>query len=271
LPGKAREGIGHTGTLDPFAEGLLLVGTEEATKLLSPLGGLDKTYEATALLGLTSDTLDPEGAPRAPERPLAARLRELERQGAWDAYLASKVGVFEQVPPAYSAIQVDGQRAYDLARKGQAVELKARSARILAARSLGVDIGEFRGHPVLRWRFEVRVSAGTYIRCLARDWGEELTGFPGMLEKLLRTGVGPYRAESLPGGHRKLGLADLGALFEPIRASQAEKDALRKGGLWKARPAENRGLVLGPQDEILAWTEAGSGKLGRVFTADPLL
>lgn len=261
LPGKSREGIGHTGTLDPFASGILLVGTEEATKLLAPLNGLDKTYEATALLGVTSDTLDPEGA-------LTAGGDLSVSEATLEAFLKARPVDFSQIPPAFSAIQVDGQRSYDLARKGKAVELKARPAKLLSARHLGLEKGEFRGHPVLRWRFEVRVGSGTYIRCLARDWGLELTGAAGMLESLVRTAVGPFRMPE-PQGHLALKVDGLHGLFAMVPADEAEVGALRNGGRWREKPTEIPGLVVGPTGEVLAWVEAPFGKLGRIFRTDP--
>lgn len=276
LPGKSREGIGHTGTLDPFAEGVLVVGTEEATKLLAPLGGLDKIYVATALLGLTSDTLDPEGALRgmhdSPATGTVAGLPNApsERAQFLDAFLESKLGDFEQIPPAYSAIQVGGQRAYDLARQGKEVALKARPAKLLSARHLELENGTFKDHPVLRWRFEVRVSAGTYIRCLARDWAQELTGFPGMLESLVRIGVGPFRMTT-PSGYQKLGPADLGGLFGFLKADESAAAALQKGGIWRPQPLGLPALIEGPTGQVLGWTEAGSGALGRLFRADPFV
>ncbi|MGV0770793.1 tRNA pseudouridine(55) synthase TruB [Mycobacterium syngnathidarum] len=173
--------VGHAGTLDPMATGVLVVGIERATKILGLLIATDKSYSATIRLGQTTTTEDAEGEV----------LQEVSAAHVTDEQIGSAVaalrGDIEQVPSAVSAIKVGGQRAYKLAREGQTVELAARPVRIdrfevLAARRVDdfVDVD-----------VEVDCSSGTYIRALARDVGAAL-GVGGHLTVLRRTRVGRY-------------------------------------------------------------------------------
>ena len=204
--------VGHAGTLDPMATGVLVVGFGNATRLLNVIVEHDKTYEATIRLGQRTTTDDADGE-IVSTRPAPAMSREA-LQAVVDARFT---GTIEQVPNAYSAIKINGQRAYDLARDGQEVRLKARPVTIhefavLDARPVLVASGEDRSGDTLEGRtpeggesrdgsvpaldVDVRVacSAGTYIRALARDLGEAL-GVGGHLTRLRRTRVGRYRAD----------------------------------------------------------------------------
>ena len=204
--------VGHAGTLDPMATGVLVVGFGNATRLLNVIVEHDKTYEATIRLGQRTTTDDADGE-IVSTRPAPAMSREA-LQAVVDAQFT---GTIEQVPNTYSAIKINGQRAYDLARDGQEVRLKARPVTIhefavLDARPVLVASGEDRSGDALEGRtpeggesrdgsvpaldVDVRVacSAGTYIRALARDLGEAL-GVGGHLTRLRRTRVGRYRAE----------------------------------------------------------------------------
>lgn len=204
--------VGHAGTLDPMATGVLVVGFGNATRLLNVIVEHDKTYEATIRLGQRTTTDDADGE-IVSTRPAPAMSREA-LQAVVDVRFT---GTIEQVPNAYSAIKINGQRAYDLARDGQEVRLKARPVTIhefavLDARPVLVASGEDRSSDALEGRtpeggesrdgsvpaldVDVRVacSAGTYIRALARDLGEAL-GVGGHLTRLRRTRVGRYRAE----------------------------------------------------------------------------
>ena len=204
--------VGHAGTLDPMATGVLVVGFGNATRLLNVIVEHDKTYEATIRLGQRTTTDDADGE-IVSTRPAPAMSREA-LQAVVDVRFT---GTIEQVPNAYSAIKINGQRAYDLARDGQEVRLKARPVTIhefavLDARPVLVASGEDRSGDALEGRtpeggesrdgsvpvldVDVRVacSAGTYIRALARDLGEAL-GVGGHLTRLRRTRVGRYRAE----------------------------------------------------------------------------
>ena len=204
--------VGHAGTLDPMATGVLVVGFGNATRLLNVIVEHDKTYEATIRLGQRTTTDDADGE-IVSTRPAPAMSREA-LQAVVDVRFT---GTIEQVPNAYSAIKINGQRAYDLARDGQEVRLKARPVTIhefavLDARPVLVASGEDRSSDALEGRtpeggesrdgsvpaldVDVRVacSAGTYIRALARDLGEAL-GVGGHLTRLRRTRVGRYRAD----------------------------------------------------------------------------
>ncbi len=173
--------VGHAGTLDPMATGVLVVGIERATKILGMLTATDKSYAATIRLGQTTSTEDAEG--EVLQTVSASGISEVQVEAA----VAPLRGEIDQVPSAVSAIKVDGQRAYKLAREGQTVELKARTVRIERFDVLSVRRdGEFLDVDV-----EVDCSSGTYIRALARDVGAAL-GVGGHLTALRRTRVGSF-------------------------------------------------------------------------------
>ncbi|WP_345752916.1 tRNA pseudouridine(55) synthase TruB [Microbacterium rhizophilus] len=200
--------IGHAGTLDPMATGLLVLGIESATRLLTYLVGLDKTYEATIRLGAATTTDDAEGetVSTAGSDALAAVTDDRIAQG-----VAALTGRISQVPSTFSAIKVDGRRAYDLARSGQDVELKARE----------VAIDRFEVRETRRSRDAIDLdatvdcSSGTYIRALARDLGADL-GVGGHLTMLRRTRIGPFR---IADAHDLDALADRPTLLEPAEVA----------------------------------------------------
>ncbi len=174
--------VGHTGTLDPFASGLLLLCVGRATRLAEYLSGMDKGYEAVATLGVTTDTLDRDGeileetegwADCAPERIAEA--------------LKAFVGEIQQVPPQFSAKKVDGEAMHRRARRGEHVTLPPVAVTIREIELLHIDLPDV--------RFSVRCSSGTYIRSIARDLGETL-GFGAHLTALRRTSVGPFGIDS---------------------------------------------------------------------------
>ncbi|WP_125098752.1 tRNA pseudouridine(55) synthase TruB [Leucobacter chromiireducens] len=183
--------VGHAGTLDPMATGLLVLGAGPATRLLTHLVGLDKTYRTTIRLGIATVTDDREGDTTAvaDAADVAAVLADPERIGA---AVRELTGDILQSPSAVSAIKVDGQRAYDRVRAGENVELKQRPVTIHA-----FDIEAPRaataadGTAVIDIDATVRCSTGTYIRALARDLGAAL-GLGGHLTALRRTAVGPF-------------------------------------------------------------------------------
>lgn len=173
--------VGHAGTLDPMATGVLVVGIERATKILGLLTATDKSYSATIRLGQTTTTEDAEG--EVLQSVSAASVTDEQIEAA----VAALRGDIEQVPSAVSAIKVGGQRAYKLAREGQTVELAARPVRIGRFEVLAVRrVDDFVDVDV-----EVDCSSGTYIRALARDVGVAL-GVGGHLTALRRTKVGRY-------------------------------------------------------------------------------
>jgi tRNA pseudouridine55 synthase len=173
--------VGHAGTLDPMATGVLVVGIERATKILGMLTTTDKSYAATIRLGQTTSTEDAEGEV----------LQTVSASGVTDAQIGDAVaalrGEIAQVPSAVSAIKVGGQRAYKLAREGQTVELAPRTVRIDR-----FDVLASRRHDdLVDVDVEVDCSSGTYIRALARDVGAAL-GVGGHLTALRRTRVGRF-------------------------------------------------------------------------------
>lgn len=169
--------VGHTGTLDPFATGLMIVVVGAYCKRAGEFSKLDKTYEATVRLGATSTTGDPEGELHtvSGRRPRAEELR---------AALHTYMGDIVQTPPAYSAIKINGVRAYKLAREGREVEMPTRHVTIHELELLNYTYpdAQIRAH----------VSSGTYIRTLAEDIGRTL-GTGAYLTELRRTQVGTYR------------------------------------------------------------------------------
>lgn len=174
--------VGHTGTLDPFATGLLILLSGKMTKKSNDLLKKDKIYEATLKLGFTSTTGDPEGEiteynkTNTPNKPTPTKA---------DIELALKqfLGQITQTPPKFSAIKINGQRAYKLARKGQDFEIPTRTVEIYS-----IDILDYH-YPVLTIR--THVSSGTYIRTLAEDIGKFL-GTGAYLTALRRIKIGPY-------------------------------------------------------------------------------
>lgn len=168
--------IGHTGTLDPMAEGVLPVCVGKATKVCELLSDRDKTYEATLLLGVATDTQDTTGSVlfRTEKLPGAEAIREA---------ILGFIGEYGQIPPMYSALKVNGRKLYELARAGLEVERAARLVTIREIRILELTPP--------RARMEVSCSKGTYIRTLCHDIGEKL-GVGGCMESLLRTKAGPF-------------------------------------------------------------------------------
>lgn len=173
--------VGHAGTLDPFATGLLLLCAGRATRLVEYLHLLDKTYEAVLRLGEETDTHDREGETTA----TSGAWRELS-SGRLERALASFTGRIGQRPPAFSAKKVDGRRAHRAARAGEEVELPEEEVRIERLELLAWDPPEA--------RIRASVGTGTYVRALARDLGREL-GCGAHLRALRRTSVGPFAVE----------------------------------------------------------------------------
>ena len=182
--------VGHAGTLDPLATGLLVLGLNSSTRLLTFLVGLDKTYEATIRLGVATTTDDSEGETTATHDASAVT------DEAIDAGVRALSGPISQVPTTVSAIKVNGRRAYDLAREGVEVELKARDVTISEFSvhdRRTAEVVDEAGRTVTVRDLDVRVrcSSGTYVRALARDLGAGL-GVGGHLTALRRTTVGPF-------------------------------------------------------------------------------
>lgn len=179
-----RTRIGHTGTLDPLATGVLVLCIGQATRLTEYVQRMEKVYQTGLLLGARSDTDDADG------HVVPVRVTVPPDRAAVTLALQGFIGQIDQAPPAYSAARVAGRRAYDLARRGEQISLKPRRVMISAIDLLQYD------YP--RLQLEVRCGSGTYIRSLARDLGDRL-GCGALLETLRRTRVGPFTvAAALP-------------------------------------------------------------------------
>lgn len=219
--------VGHAGTLDPMATGVLVVGINRATRLLTHIVGVDKTYTATVRLGESTTTDDAEG------EVLSTRFANAVTTERIAEAVAALTGEIQQVPSTVSAIKVDGRRAYDRARSGENVELDSRP--VTVHRFDVLDTRRVDGGKLVDIDIEVRVSSGTYVRALARDLGEALeTG--GHLTALRRTAVGPYSIdqtltlEQLGEDFGYIGLAEAAAQLFPARQISAEEaEHLRHG------------------------------------------
>ena len=206
--------VGHAGTLDPMATGVLVVVINRATRLLTHIVGADKAYTATIQLGQSTTTDDAEG------EPVRTRFANAVTDEQIHAEVAALTGEILQVPATVSAIKVDGRRAYDRARSGEDVELDARQ--VTVSRFEVLAIRRLDGGRKIDVDVEVHVSSGTYIRALARDLGESLD-VGGHLTALRRTAVGPYgidqtlTLEQLAEDFGYIGLAEAAAQLFPAR------------------------------------------------------
>jgi len=220
--------IGHAGTLDPLASGVLPILVGAATRFSRDLSAGDKRYDAVVRLGWRSQTDDAQG-------PIEAG-GPLPSEDAISAALPTFVGTIEQRPPAFSALKVGGHAAHRLARRGESVELAARSVTVLGIDLLGVE----RGADDVDVHIDIRCGPGTYVRSIARDLGEIL-GSGGYLAALRRTAVGrlraddavtPDRLESLAGEGRLdtvvIGVGELLALPD-VRLDSTDADRFRHG------------------------------------------
>jgi tRNA pseudouridine55 synthase len=246
LPRSTR--VGHAGTLDPFATGLLLVLVGRATRAQRFLVGLPKTYRAVARLGWVSDTGDRDG--------------ELVHTGRPPADLTLPLGEQQQRPPAYSAVKVRGERAYRRARRGEQVELEPRAVTVYRADLLW--------HEGDRAAFEIECSAGTYVRRLITDLGD------AYCESLERTAIGPFRLENaLEGGLPDVladGLVPLGdalAFLPARRLSDEQARAVRHGRRIPRGPAARGPMRLESDGELIAIGEPRDDEIQPVVVFAP--
>jgi len=224
--------VGHMGTLDPLATGLLIVGVGEATKLAPFLSDLDKVYECTARLGGRSTTYDAMGTiEEVAGADVLPSADEIERT------LADFRGEIEQLPPPFSAVKVRGRPMYDYARKGEAVERRPRRVRVHQ-----IEIVRYEP-PHLDLR--MRVGSGTYVRSIVHDLGERL-GVGAYVSRLRRTAVGPFDVERAvrvaPDGaigedpaSRLIPLAEALAHWDRVALPAPLAEVVRNGGLISAR------------------------------------
>jgi tRNA pseudouridine55 synthase len=229
--------VGHAGTLDPMATGLLVLGVGRATRLLRYLGELPKTYAATGRLGEETDTLDADGE-IVRTAPVDVSLAELQRA------CASLVGESMQTPPAYSAVKVGGRKLYEAARGGEVLEAPARSIRVDS-----FDVTAFEGRDL---EARITCSGGTYVRVLVADVGRSL-GCGAHLVALRRTAIGSLRVEEArPPGDGTLQPVERAVQHLPsIRLEPEEARAASHG-----RPLGPAGIlgpyaVLDPEDALV--------------------
>ena len=238
--------VGHAGTLDKFASGLMIVLLGQATRLNPVFSSMGKSYIAEITFGAETDTLDPEGTViRTADLPERTRLEEV---------LPSFIGKQKQVPPAYSAIHVDGKRAYREARSGRGVEMPERDITIETLYLLSFD-----GQKAV---ISTSVSKGTYIRALARDIGER-AGSAAFVSALRRTSIGPFTLSDIGLGTKEL--LDKTGLFSDIVLDERHSKEIENGWLdrrWilsdsdPSRPFVY--LYLGP---LFAFAERREGRI----------
>ena len=269
--GYSKTKVGHGGTLDPLAEGVLPIALGEATKLAGRMLDASKVYRFTVRFGEETATLDSEGdvIRRSDVRPTKAGIQ---------AALSQFIGPIEQVPPAFSALKVDGKRAYDLARAGQEVTLKTRKVTV---HDLQVDPAacEEEGGTIAEATLTAHVSKGTYVRSLARDIAAVL-GTCGHVTYLRRTKAGPFReaqAISLDKLNEIGKGAQLQDLLLPLEAGlddipalsldPASAQAVRQGRVLAGLP-QSSGLYCAMLDTVpvaLVEIDEGTAKVVRGF------
>lgn len=253
--------VGHAGTLDPLATGLLTVFLGRATRAVEFAEGGEKTYEAALQLGLTTDTQDVTGT-------VLSRAPVSVTDGELEAALERFRGDILQVPPMYSALKVDGQTLYRLARKGKEVERQPRPVTVYALDCLGRE-----GDTVF---LRVRCSKGTYVRTLCHDVGEVL-GCGGVLSALRRTAAGRFtvaEARSLPdvlaaaeAGEAKGLLLPVETLFDALpvlRLSSGQEKVIRNGGWFSSRSAAGDWRLRGVDGTFLALGRSAGGQVRAV-------
>ncbi|ATQ41031.1 tRNA pseudouridine(55) synthase TruB [Caulobacter mirabilis] len=251
---------GHAGTLDPLATGVLPIALGEATKTVPFMMEADKAYRFTIEWGRSTATLDREGETTGTSdvRPTVAQV---------EAALPAFVGEIEQVPPAYSAIKVDGERAYDLARAGETVELKSRKVMVHSAR---VSAAPDADHVEI----EVECGKGTYVRAIVRDLAAAL-GAEAHVSALRRTRVGPFgedRAISLENLEDMSHKAALPEVLLPVETALDDIPALAVTAEDAFRLAQGRPIVLVPrQVETLKARLAGGSRLVSAMEGDRLV
>lgn len=256
--------VGHAGTLDPMATGVLVLGVERATKLLGHLALTEKEYLGTIRLGQATVTDDAEG-----EITSSADASGVKRD-AVDAGIAKLSGAIMQVPSKVSAIKIDGKRSYARARQGEDFEIPARPVTVSSFQVYDIrDAVAEDGTPVLDLVVSVVCSSGTYIRALARDLGADL-GVGGHLTALRRTRVGPYKLDSaktldqLQEELTVMPVADAATAAFPRWDVDEKRARLLANGVRIDMPDEYAGAgpvaVFGPEGRFLVLAEESKGK-----------
>jgi tRNA pseudouridine55 synthase len=242
--------VGHAGTLDPMATGVLVLGVNRATRLLGHLALTEKRYAATIRLGATTRTDDAEGD------VVETRATDGLTEDAVRAAFADLVGEIDQVPSAVSAVKVEGRRAYARVREGESVDLPSRRVTVHAIDVDAVDLPEV--------RVRVHCSSGTYVRAIARDLGAAL-GVGGHLTALRRTAVGPFdlstarTLDTLTDRFTMIPIADAArASFPSLELDDARAAAVRVGRPLDV-PLDTTTAVFAPDGQFLALYEPGAG------------
>ncbi|MFN2441863.1 MAG: tRNA pseudouridine(55) synthase TruB [Thermoanaerobaculia bacterium] len=229
---------GHIGTLDPAATGLLVLCLGRATRLQAYLMKMGKVYEGTIQFGWATATYDAVGEPSGPVEPVSVEAFDFEPE------LAKLRGELDQMPPAFSAKKVDGVRAYELARKGQPVNLTPKRVRVDS-----FEITSVEGSVA---RFRVACSAGTYVRSLAHDLGVAL-GIPAHLGSLRRTAIGGFQvADAIPSGTLKEGAERIYQAPHYLRMSQIDLPLTRVlvDPMQERKLISGQSVILKPESEI---------------------
>ncbi len=258
--------VGHAGTLDPAATGVLVIGVERGTKLLAHLVGMDKVYSTTIRLGASTTTDDAEGEV----------VHSHDVSGVTEAAIRAGVealtGEIMQVPSSVSAIKIGGRRAHELVRAGEEVDIPARPVTVHS-----FELGEIRPHDdVIDVDARVHCSSGTYIRSLARDLGAAL-GVGGHLTALRRDRVGPFpltqaatleELEAAPALTYSMDEA-LTAAWPVLQVTQDEYDALAMGKWLEPRGLPGVHAAQGPDGRVVALVKEQGKRLATTFVARP--
>jgi tRNA pseudouridine55 synthase len=261
--------VGHAGTLDPLATGVLPILFESATRLSEFAHGLPKTYEAEVHLGFRTPTDDAETEPEPVASPAALTAERVA------SALGTFVGRISQEPPAFSAVKVDGKRAYKRARDGDLSRPEARAVEIHSAELLGFEPGER-----ATARVRVRCASGVYLRALARDLGERLE-VGGYLGRLVRTEYGSLRVEDAV---HVDDLADLAAVeaslkppevllpdMQPVRLTIEQESQVRQGRSVRVLPEPRPGPLRAHDERGRLVALGHTDPLRRTFVPDKVL
>jgi tRNA pseudouridine55 synthase len=249
--------VGHAGTLDPLASGVLVVCVGAATRLIEYVQRLRKTYRTVVRLGSRSDTLDADG------RVVEVADAPVPGEAAVRSALGGQIGTILQMPPQFSALKVEGRRAYDLARAGHEVEL--------APRPVAIHRIELLGYAWPRLELEIECGGGTYIRSIARDVGEAL-GCGGLVEVLTRTQIGQFLLEDANDPRTLTAEAIPGLLRPPLDAvpdlsrlvlSTVEAEAIVRGQPIVGSAPAGEVALIGPDGTLVAIAEADP-RTGRI-------
>ncbi len=244
--------IGHTGTLDPKAAGVLPVCLGKGTKLCELLTDEDKTYEAVLLLGKKTDTQDIWG------EVLAERNTKTLTEEAVTEAVFSFLGEYDQIPPMYSALKVNGRKLYELARRGEGVKRSPRRVKIHEIRLLEMSLP--------RVRMSVTCSKGTYIRTLCDDIGEKL-GCGGCMEELTRTRAGRFTvsdSRTLDEIRTAFERDRLAELVVPVDVMFSEAAKVCVEDEWET-PARNGNIL--PREAVREWTAGEDGERVRLYNS----